>query len=139
MSWKRRLFDTGGEGAARDFGLLVLRAGLAVTMLTHGWSKLQGFSEGAASFPDPIGVGPTLSMALVIFAEFFCAIAVLAGFLTRLAVIPIAFTMVIAFFVIHAADPLQQKELAWVYLVGFAALLLTGPGRLSIDGLIRGR
>ncbi len=45
----------------------------------------------------------------------------------------------VAFFMVHAGDPFGKKELAFVYLVIFTALALTGPGRFSLDGLIRKR
>ncbi len=139
MDLRRMLFDAGRDGGPRDLGLLVLRAGLAATMLPHGWSKLQSYAQLSEKFPDPLGVGSAVSVTLVIFAEFVCSIAVLLGIATRWAALPIVFTMVVAFFVIHGGDPLREKELAWAYLVGFAAVMLAGPGRLSIDGLLRRR
>lgn len=40
-----------------------------------------------------------------------------------------------AFLVFHAEDPFGEKELALLYLSAFTVLLVTGPGRFSIDGL----
>jgi putative oxidoreductase len=136
MSLSARLFSVGAEGGWRDTGLFLLRAGLSATMLTHGWSKVQRFAEISERFPDPLGVGSTASLALVIFAEFACAIAVLLGVATRFAAFPLVVTMAVAFFIHHGADPLEEKELAWAYLVGFTSVLLTGPGRLSLDAVI---
>ena len=107
-------------------------------MITHGWTKLTGFSEMSGSFPDPVGIGSTATLAIAVFAEFFCSAFVIAGFLTRLAAVPIAATMAGAALIHHAADPIQVKELALVYLTGFAVIALIGPGKLSVDG-IRGR
>jgi putative oxidoreductase len=47
------------------------------------------------------------------------------------------FTMCIALFVIHASDPLGVKELSMMYLAIFALLYITGPGRYSIDGILK--
>jgi putative oxidoreductase len=45
--------------------------------------------------------------------------------------------MCIALFVIHAGDPLDVKELSLMYLAIFALLFITGPGRFSIDGILK--
>ena len=94
------------------------------------------FGERAASFPDPLGVGNSLSMGLVVFAEFFCALAIAVGLLTRGAVIPLIITMLVAGLVIHGDDPWQKKELAFLYLVPLVTLLFTGSGRFSLDRVI---
>jgi putative oxidoreductase len=43
--------------------------------------------------------------------------------------------MAVAAFVVHRGQPLPERELALLYLVGFVGLMLTGPGRYSIDEL----
>ena len=121
---------------AADLGLLVLRLYAGVPMLlAHGWGKLTGFPERSGSFPDPFGVGPPVSMGLAVFAEVVCAALVAAGFLTRLAAIPLVVTMAVAAFAIHADDPFADKELALAYLAMYLTILGTGPGRFSVDGL----
>jgi putative oxidoreductase len=45
--------------------------------------------------------------------------------------------MCIAFFVIHAGDPLTAKEPSLMYLTLFVLLFITGPGKYSIDGVVR--
>ena len=47
--------------------------------------------------------------------------------------------MLVAIFVAHASDPWAKKELAFMYLVPALTLLLTGPGRFSLDWLRRAR
>lgn len=117
-----------------DMGLLVLRLGCGVPMLlTHGIGKIQNFEAAMDRFPDPLGVGSTTSLVLAIFAEVFCAAAVILGLKTRFAAFPLFFTMLIAFAVVHADDPWQKKELAFVYGVSYLALLLMGGGKYSLD------
>ncbi|MCA9160817.1 MAG: DoxX family protein [Planctomycetales bacterium] len=116
-----------------DSGLFVLRVAFGVFMLVHGMQKLMGFSEMADKFPDPIGIGSQLSLIMAIGAEVGCSILLILGLGTRLAVIPLAFTMIVALFIVHAADPWKVKELAALYLAVYAVIFITGPGRCSLD------
>jgi putative oxidoreductase len=119
--------------------LLFLRVAVGLLMITHGWGKLHNFEAMATAFPDPLGVGVKTSLMLAIGAEFFASVFVILGLLTRLSLIPLMFTMGMAFFVIHANDPLQTKELALVYLVTYIFLFIKGPGKLSLDNHILGK
>ena len=114
-------------------GLLILRLGFGAYMLTHGIPKLMGFSEMASKFPDPIGLGSQLSLSLAIAAEVGCSLLLILGLFTRLACIPLAFTMIIACLVVHSADPWKAKELATVYLTVYVALAFLGAGKYSLD------
>ena len=139
MSGIKRFFDPGRDGMARDLGLLVLRLGLGFSLVyAHGYGKFQGMlGGGGANFPDPIGLGGPLSLALAAFAEFICAIAISVGFMTRLASIPVVILFAVAFFVVHGGDPFPDKEKAFLFLVGYLAVLFTGPGRYSLDEKLR--
>ena len=146
------------RGATRlAVGLLVLRLGMAGYLVTHGWSKLRHLVAGDFAFMgDPIGLGPTASLVLVVVAEFLCALLVLVGLGTRLAAWPVIFSMGVAAFVAHGADPWTMEEGArrflakeaefWgakqpalMFLTAFLALAFTGAGKLSLDHWLRER
>lgn len=134
----RWAFDPGAHGLFPSLGLLILRlvaGGLMV--FAHGWGKLVGFSEKAEKFADPIGLGGTASLGLAVFAEVFCAIAIVVGFATRVASIPLITTMAVAAFVVHGNAPIKEGEMALIYGAAFALLLFTGAGSFSIDNLMR--
>lgn len=129
-----------------DLGLLIGRASFGgMMLLSHGLPKLQKYSVLSDKFPDPLGVGSQVSMALAIFAEFFCSALVIVGIGTRLASTQLIITMSVAAFLFHANDPFfappgqPSKEFALVYLTGFLLIFLAGPGRLSVDALIAGK
>nr|WP_146526289.1 DoxX family protein [Novipirellula artificiosorum] len=88
---------------------------------------------------DPIGIGSQLSLILAIGAEFGCSLLIIVGFATRLSAIPLAFTMIVALFIVHGGDPWQKKELAACYLAVYATLMLTGAGRFSVDQCVWGK
>jgi putative oxidoreductase len=107
----------------RNAGILLFRIAVGVFMLIHGWQKVENFSMLSAVFPDPLGVGSTASLVLIILAEFGCSILIILGLFARLATIPLIFGMVVAAFVIHANDAFAVKELALLYLSLYIALL----------------
>jgi len=133
------LFGSSTEDNRSSYALLFLRVAAGVLMMLHGWGKLSNFEAMSGGFPDPLGVGITLSLILAIGAEFFASIFLMMGLLTRLSLIPLIFTMGVAFFVIHAADPLQTKELALLYMVVFIFFFIAGAGKFSLDRLLFGK
>ena len=124
-----------GEGTA-SLGLLIHRVAAGLLMMTHGWSKIQNFEGMVQSGFDPIGMGATLSVVMLIGAEFIAALFIVLGLLTRLSAVPLIVAMSVAAFVAHASDPLQVKELSLIYLTIFATLLITGAGKYSLDSLL---
>lgn len=108
-------------------------------MLTHGWPKLQRLLEGSVSFADPFGLGPGISLMLAVFAEFVCALLVIAGWKFRFALIPLIFTMGVAAFIAHAGDPFSAREKALLFMGVYSYLFFTGGGRFSVDYFYKSR
>lgn len=131
------LFNEQISSSTRSTLLLFARIIFGFLFLTHGIAKIFFYSQTPDSFPDPLGFGNALSLWLVLFAEVVCSIGFMLGALFRLCLVPMIFTMCIAFFVIHAGDPLTAKEPSLMYLTLFVLLFITGPGKYSIDGIIR--
>src|SRR5688500_3175202 len=122
----------------QDIGLLFLRVSTGVLMLAgHGWPKLMKFGELSETFRDPIGLGPLPSLALAIFAELFCSIALVVGLKTRFAAIPLLITMLVAALLVHWEDPWNKKEFALLYAIPFITLILTGGGRFTLDRMLK--
>lgn len=136
---------------AQSIGLLVLRVVAGGFMMTHGWGKVQRVFAGEFDkFADPIGIGTGPSLVAAAGAEFACAALVVIGLFTRLAAIPVAFTMGVAALVVHGNDPWlagtaadlfkagkaeswSSKEPALIFAAAFLTLALTGAGRFSVD------
>lgn len=116
-----------------DLGILLLRMSLAL-MALHGWSKFLDYEEGSADWPDPFHVGSQVSYALTVFAELICSLFILVGLGTRLALIPLIICMLVIVFDVHSGEPLEDREHGLLYLLGYLALLLLGPGKFSLDG-----
>nr|WP_302831741.1 DoxX family protein [uncultured Bacteroides sp.] len=129
----RFLFPIKPNGTYISFILLIVRIVFGVLLMNHGIEKWSNYQELSAVFPDPLGIGSPLSLGLAIFGEMVCSMAFIVGFLYRLAMIPMIFTMCIAFFIVHGHDPFAVKELAFVYLVVFVLMYIIGPGKFAID------
>jgi putative oxidoreductase len=125
------------KSSQADLALLIVRIGITSLMLTHGLPKLQQFfSDEPIQFIGLFGMNPTMALALAVFAEVFCSIAIFLGLFTRLATIPLLVTMFIAVLFIHANDPFARQELGLLYITVYILLLITGPGKYSVDRYI---
>ena len=123
--------------AYHNFGLSVMlvmaRIAFGAMFLTHGLQKLANFGAMSQSFPRVMGLNGSVSLALAIFAEVFCTLGFITGFLYRLSMVPMIFTMIIAAFVVHANDPFSAKEMALLYLFIFIIMYILGPGSIAAD------
>ena len=125
----RFLFPAKSCSAKASGILLASRMIFGGLLFSHGIAKWSNFDTMSTMFPDPLGIGSSASLSLAIFGF-------IVGAFYRLALIPMIFTMCIAFFVIHGADPFAVKELALVYLAIFVLMYIAGPGNYSVDRLI---
>ena len=120
-----------------NIAMLVLRVGLGILMLVHGIPKMEMlFSGESVQFPSVMGMSATTSLALAVFAEVFCSVLIIAGFATRFAAVPLAITMMVAVFIIHASDPFKMQEMGIHYLLGYLVLIIGGGGKYSLDYLM---
>jgi putative oxidoreductase len=143
MNGMPRLFPrfVGGPGAV---GLLVLRLVAGSAMMFHGWPKIQH----ATTWMGPKAPVPGALQALAALAEFGGGLCWVLGLLTPLASVLIVGTMAVALGMVHlpqghpfvASKPGgPSMEPALGYLAIAVALLLVGPGKLSVDARLFGR
>lgn len=132
----KNIFSVNRSSESVDIAIFLARAAIAALMLTHGISKTALFNETPVQFMDFIGLGPEMSLGLAIFAEMGCSVLILLGLGTRIAVIPLIVTMLVAVFIVHSDDPFAKQEMGLHYLLVYLMLLLTGSGKYSLDRLI---
>lgn len=122
------------QSYSRDGAIAFLRIWLGAMMIVHGYSKVFGdntrFFEGVADMGFPV---PELFGWLAAFSEFGGGVLLILGLLTRPAALLVAATMGVAAFVRHFDDPFGNKELPLTYMVIAIALLIAGPGKISLD------
>ena len=128
----------------KDWGIALLRAGVGGIFVAHGIQKLAVFGiSGLAGFLGQIGVPfPTLSAVAVTTAELGGGLALVAGFFTRWAALPLAFSMMVAAVTVHLKDGFflpNGVEYVLALFVASVALALTGSGAFSVDRLLEKR
>ena len=132
----KKLLSAKYTAGAVSAAMLVLRLGLGILMMHYGYDKLVHFSEYQDKFMNFLGMGRTLSLALVVFAEFFCSMFLILGLFTRFAAIPLIVVMCVALFKAHNGQVFGDGQTVALFLTGYLVLLLVGPGRVSVDSMI---
>jgi putative oxidoreductase len=132
----KKILSTKYSAGAFNMAMLILRIGIGILMMMHGYGKLVHFGEKQHSFMNFLGLGSSISLALVVFAEFFCSLFILLGLFTRLAVIPLIITVCVIIFKVNHGDIFIDNENAPLYLISYLVLLLVGPGKISADSMI---
>ena len=132
----RFLFSVHSFGRHTSIPILVLRIFFGIMLMSHGIHKWAHFDTLSPLFPNPLGLGPHLTLFLAIFAELFCSIFIIFGFLFKPTLIPLIATMSTAFFMVQHASMSSGGELAFIYLFMLILFLFIGPGRLSFDYIL---
>ena len=132
----KKLLSTKYSASAFNIAMLILRAGMGILMLPHGYDKLVNFQKYSKDFMNFLSMGSTTSLALLIFAEFFCSLLLILGLFSRFAVIPLIIAMFVALFKGHNGEVFGDGEHATLFIIGFLTILLVGPGKVSVDGMM---
>ncbi|NKE05792.1 MULTISPECIES: DoxX family protein [Mesobacillus] len=129
-----------------DLGLLIIRLVIGILFIGHGAQKLFGWFggyglKGTGGWFESIGMRPGVTMALFAgLAELIGGILLGAGFLTPLAALMIAGTMLMAIVKVHAPNGLWSTANGYEYnltLISVAiGLALIGPGKYAIDAIL---
>ena len=131
--------------------ILIIRSALGVVFIAHGGQKLFGLWGGAgltetiATFERNMGIPPFLTVAAAA-VEFFGALAVLSGFLTRPAALALSIVMLVAIVEAHWTHGFfinwgmvrgrgHGIEFNISLIAMTVGLLLSGPGKFSLDYL----
>jgi len=136
----------------RDVGSLVLRIGLGAIFIVHGYQKIT--KEWGSAWEPELGIGTTFQL-LVAWGEFVGGIAVLLGFCTRIAAVPLICSMLGALYIVgttqgflgaQTGPPMPGgtytkvgAEYNLALLTQSLAVLFLGGGAFSVDRCLWGR
>ena len=121
-------------------GPTLARLTVGLVFIGTGWGKLHSIPDVTSFFGD-LGIpAPGFSARLTAGTELIGGLLVLLGLGTRLASLPLAFTMVIAIVTAKRASIDSITALVgfeeWSYLVFFIWIAVAGAGPLSLDALV---
>jgi putative oxidoreductase len=124
-------------------GPTLARLTVGLVFIGTGWGKLHTLSDVTDYFAS-LGIpAPGFNARLAATTEFVGGLLVLVGLGTRIAVLPMAFTMVVAILTAKRGDIHGLTDLVgfeeWSYLVLFVWLAVAGAGPLSLDRVIAPR
>src|SRR5919112_71661 len=127
------------------WGRTLLRVVVGLISLAHGTQKLfgEGF-DGVASMMEGLRVpAPTLAAVALVLTEVVGGAALILGLFTRLAAVPLAFSMLVATVLVHLPNGFFSSsggvEFTLLLTVACVALALTGPGEGSLDRFLARR
>jgi len=132
----KKLISTGYNDFSFNLATFILRVGMGVLMIPHGYDKLVKFMPYKKDFYNLLGMGSTISLAIVVFAEFFCSVFLIMGLFTRVIATILAIEMLVVVFSAHHGQVFGDGEHGMLYLTGYLAIVLLGPGRASLDGIL---
>jgi putative oxidoreductase len=127
----------------QPLALFVMRLGLGVIMVVHGYHKVFGGLHHHAQFVASLGLPAWLGYVSS-FAEFLGGLLVLAGLFTRAAALAIAIDMFVAIWKIHWHNGLlggpdrPGYEFPLALAVLAFALIFFGAGPIAFDHILRG-
>jgi putative oxidoreductase len=114
-----------------DCGLLLIRIGLAVVFIIHGWLKLQNIDQTAEFFAT-LGLG-IFWVYVVGLVEFFGGILLLLGVWAREAGLLLAINMLFAIILVKFEKGfVNGYEYDLVLFLSVMAIVFTGSGQRSI-------
>lgn len=125
-----------------DWGVLPLRFVVGVVFVYHGFHKVfVGDLSQLAGSVGGMGFWPPMVWAVVLaMTELLGGLAVLAGFLTRLASVGLACVMAVAVLKVHWSHGFSAMNGGFEYpftLLGAAlTLLIVGGGRISLGSVL---
>jgi len=133
----KKFLSTAYSDNSFNLAALLLRLTFGLPMcINHRFPKLLSFSKEVTNFADPFHIGHRWSLIMVLFSEVLCSLLLVLGLFTRVAALVLAIEMAVAAFLIHRGQPLTVHEAALLYLTAFFSILLVGPGRISVDGMM---
>lgn len=142
MDYLKQLYIRMTGYSYTNLGRLFLRLFVGIMLLQFGIRQIAHFFEMRDIFPNVLGMSSELSLIVMTTIEVVCALFIMVGFLTRLMIMPVFCSMIVAeyyllnYYVNEAAYLLswqQQGYLPIMFLGILFFLLLVGPGKISVD------
>lgn len=133
------------SGTYRNIGILILRVGLGIMMMMHGYPKLFGGPEmwaelGTATQSLGINFAPIFFGFMASVTEFFGGLFLVFGLFFRPSLLLLFVVMLVAAAShISAGDGFTDTSHSIELAIVFVSLLIIGPGEYSLDQKLNSR
>lgn len=125
----------------RDLPLLALRLILAVGFFGPAMMKLNDIGAIAGWFESMGMPMPTLNAYMATFTEVAGVVLLALGLATRFITIPLIIVMLVAIKTVHWGNGFEAGdngfEIPLYYIIMLFTILILGPGKISLDALIK--
>jgi putative oxidoreductase len=137
---KPNLFSTHPQPTSIDLAVLLMRVVCGIAFIIHGSVKIGHPFNWMGEHSGYAGI----FQCLAAIAEFCGGMALILGFLTRIAAFGICCTMAVALYVLYFKMGVPFVDLkggmsyelpAMLFVISFF-LMIAGPGRFSVDSLL---
>lgn len=141
LALPKKIYVTTTGYSYTHLGRLFLRLFVGIMLLQFGIRQIGDASLLEDTFPAVLGMDSKSSLWTMICIEIGCSAFIMAGFLTRVMLLPPFIAMIMAaYHLIHSA-PGAPYQLSWeqpvylpiMFLGIFFFLILVGPGKISVD------
>ena len=125
-----------------NLGRLFLRLFVGIMLMQFGIRQWGDFDIVSASFPSVMGMSGETGLCMLICIEIVSSVFIMAGFLTRIMIIPPFIAMLVAeYYLLHDVVTTEAYKLSWeqpgylpiMFLGIYFFLILVGPGKISCD------
>lgn len=125
----------------REYAPLILRVAIGAVFAMHGWMKFTSGVPGVAGMLTSLGFPfPEVFAVILIAAELGGGILLILGAYTHWVAKILAFVAFVAFVSVHMTKGFflpMGYEFIMVLFAGSVSLMITGPGKYSLDAKMR--
>ncbi|MDE5793678.1 MAG: DoxX family protein [Muribaculaceae bacterium] len=138
----KKIYVTTTGYSYTHLGRLFLRLFVGIMLMQFGIRQIGHASMLAETFPAVMGMTSEASLWTMICIEIGCSVFIMAGFLTRIMILPPFVAMIMAeYHLLHNVATNASYQLSWeqpgylpiMFLGIYFFLILVGPGKISVD------
>jgi len=131
------IFFSDAGSPFNNAALLVFRVLVAQQLFrVHGMKKFRLQNGQREVVPNPLHLPEKLNGLVATFADTVVPVLIIAGFATRLAVLPTIGVTAIGYLVVHRNDSAEVRDVPFMYTIALMLLLALGAGTYSLDNYI---
>jgi len=120
--------------AFNNSALLIFRVLLSLELFrVHGMKKFRVQNGKKEQVPNPLHLPDRLNGLVATISDTVVPFLIMLGIGTRLVILPTIGVTAIGYFVVHRNDPLEVRDVPYMYTLSLLLILAVGAGTYSLD------